>query len=69
MIQLTHLGRRTNWNKHDWLPVISSSKHREPAHKAFPKLIEDWDIARIISHIDLVNTVRCRSTRQFTGDD
>ena len=49
MIQLTHLGRRTNWNKHDWLPVVSSSKHREPAHKAFPKLIEDWDIARIIN--------------------
>ena len=49
MIQLTHLGRRTNWNKHDWLPVVSSSKHREPAHRAFPKLIEDWDIDRIIN--------------------
>ncbi|MDR6266583.1 NADH:flavin oxidoreductase [Roseobacter sp. N2S] len=49
MIQLTHLGRRTNWNKGDWLPSVSSSKHREPAHHAFPKLIEDWDIDRIIS--------------------
>jgi 2,4-dienoyl-CoA reductase-like NADH-dependent reductase (Old Yellow Enzyme family)/thioredoxin reductase len=49
MIQLTHLGRRTNWNKGDWLPSVSSSKHREPAHRAFPKLIEDWDIDRIIS--------------------
>ena len=49
MIQLTHLGRRTTWNTGDWLPSISSSKHREPAHKAFPKLAEDWDIARIIS--------------------
>lgn len=48
MIQLTHLGRRTTWNKGDWLPTVSSSKHREPAHRAFPKLIEDWDIARII---------------------
>ncbi len=48
MIQLTHLGRRTTWNKGDWLPSVSSSKHREPAHKAFPKLIEDWDIERII---------------------
>lgn len=48
MIQLTHLGRRTNWNKGDWLPSLSSSKHREPAHHAFPKLIEDWDIDRII---------------------
>ncbi|MCV6576911.1 MAG: NADH:flavin oxidoreductase [Cohaesibacter sp.] len=50
MIQLTHLGRRTGWNKGDWLPSISSSKHREPAHRAFPKLAEDWDIARIISN-------------------
>jgi 2,4-dienoyl-CoA reductase-like NADH-dependent reductase (Old Yellow Enzyme family)/thioredoxin reductase len=49
MIQLTHLGRRTNWNKGDWLPSVSSSKHREPAHRAFPKLIEDWDITRIIN--------------------
>ena len=49
MIQLTHLGRRTTWNKGDWLPSLSSSKHREPAHHAFPKLIEDWDIDRIIS--------------------
>lgn len=49
MIQLTHLGRRTTWNKGDWLPSVSPSKHREPAHRAFPKLIEDWDIERIIS--------------------
>ena len=49
MIQLTHLGRRTGWNKGDWLPAVSSSRHREPAHRAFPKLIEDWDIERIIS--------------------
>ncbi|MDG1862643.1 MAG: NADH:flavin oxidoreductase [Yoonia sp.] len=48
MIQLTHLGRRTTWNKGDWLPSVSSTKHREPAHRAFPKLIEDWDIERII---------------------
>ncbi len=50
MIQLTHLGRRTTWNKGDWLPSVSSSKHREPAHRAFPKLIEDWDIERIITN-------------------
>ena len=48
MIQLTHLGRRTGWNKGNWLPSVSSSKHREPAHRAFPKLAEDWDIERII---------------------
>ncbi len=49
MIQLTHLGRRTGWNKGAWLPSVSSSRHREPAHRAFPKLAEDWDIARIIT--------------------
>jgi N-methyl-L-proline demethylase len=48
MIQLTHLGRRTGWNKGEWLPVVSPSHHREASHRAFPKVIEDWDIARII---------------------
>ncbi|WP_169569949.1 NADH:flavin oxidoreductase [Sneathiella limimaris] len=48
MIQLTHLGRRTRWDKEDWLPVISASHEREPAHRAFPKKAEDWDVERII---------------------
>ncbi len=49
MIQLTHLGRRTNWNKGDWLPVLGPSAIREPAHRHFPKEIEDWDIERIVA--------------------
>ena len=48
MIQLTHLGRRTRWDKADWLPVVSAGHEREAAHRAFPKKAEDWDIARII---------------------
>ncbi len=48
MIQLTHLGRRTRWDKGDWLPVLAPSHAREAAHRAFPKRIEDWDIARVI---------------------
>lgn len=48
MIQLTHLGRRTRWDKGDWLPAVSPSHNREPAHRAFPKKMEDWDIARIV---------------------
>ena len=48
MIQLTHLGRRTRWDKEFWLPVVSPSHHREAAHRAFPKKMEDWDIERII---------------------
>src|SRR5918993_413902 len=48
MIQLTHLGRRTRWDKGDWLPAVSASHSREAAHRAFPKKIEDWDIELII---------------------
>ncbi len=49
MIQISHLGRRTNWNKADWLPVLAPSPLREPAHRTFPKTAEDWDIDRIVA--------------------
>jgi 2,4-dienoyl-CoA reductase-like NADH-dependent reductase (Old Yellow Enzyme family) len=49
MIQLTHLGRRTNWNSADWLPVLAPSPVREPAHRSFPKEAEDWDLDRIVA--------------------
>ena len=49
MIQLTHLGRRAHWNHSDWLPTVSASGVREPAHRAFPKTAEDWDIERIVA--------------------
>jgi N-methyl-L-proline demethylase len=49
MIQLTHLGRRTRWDKNFWLPIVSPSHNKEAAHRAFPKKIEDWDIERVIS--------------------
>jgi N-methyl-L-proline demethylase len=49
MIQLTHLGRRTRWNTADWLPVLSASPVREPAHRSFPKEAENWDIERIVA--------------------
>ena len=49
MIQLTHLGRRTSHYGGDWLPVLAPSPLREPAHRAFPKQAEDWDIARIVA--------------------
>ncbi len=48
MIQLTHLGRRTRWDKGDWLTAVSPSHSREAAHRAFPKKMETWDIDRII---------------------
>ncbi|QDL93713.1 NADH:flavin oxidoreductase [Paroceanicella profunda] len=49
MMQITHLGRRTGWNKGGWLPVLAPSPVREPAHRAFPKEMEDWDIERVIA--------------------
>ena len=49
MVQITHLGRRTSWAKEHWLPVIAPSSVREPAHRAFPKEMEDWDFARVIT--------------------
>jgi N-methyl-L-proline demethylase len=49
MIQLTHLGRRTGWDTGDWLPSVAPGPHREPAHRYFPKQMEDWDIQRIVA--------------------
>ncbi len=49
MIQLTHLGWRSRWDWGDWLPTVAPGPLREPAHRAFPKVMEDWDIARVIS--------------------
>ncbi|AZO10096.1 MULTISPECIES: NADH:flavin oxidoreductase [unclassified Mesorhizobium] len=59
MIQMTHLGARTNWNKADWLPMIAPSSIPEPAHRSFPKAMEDWDIERLVkSFADAAERVR-----------
>ncbi len=47
MIQLTHLGHRTSNYTHDWTPATSVSAVREPAHRAFSKAAEEWDLDRI----------------------
>lgn len=49
MIQVTHLGARTNWNKADWLPMVAPSPIPEPVHRAFPKSMEDWDFTRVLA--------------------
>jgi 2,4-dienoyl-CoA reductase-like NADH-dependent reductase (Old Yellow Enzyme family)/thioredoxin reductase len=59
MCQITHLGRRTNWSKENWLPVISPSATREPAHRAFPKVMEDFEIERVIKAYG-AGVKRCR---------
>jgi 2,4-dienoyl-CoA reductase-like NADH-dependent reductase (Old Yellow Enzyme family) len=48
MIQITHLGRRTGWGQDDWLPIVSASAIREPAHRNIPKVAEGWDVERIV---------------------
>jgi len=60
MIQLTHLGHRTSNYTHDWLPAISADNVREPAHRAFAKAAEPWDLDRVVQ--DFVDAAqRCRS--------
>lgn len=46
--QLAHMGRRANWDNDRWLPPVAPSALREPAHRSFPKEMEDWDIRRIV---------------------
>src|SRR5215472_7198763 len=48
MSQITHMGRRTEWDSADWLPIVSSSAQREQAHRSFPKAMEDFDIRRVV---------------------
>jgi 2,4-dienoyl-CoA reductase-like NADH-dependent reductase (Old Yellow Enzyme family) len=48
MCQITHLGRRTSNYTGDWLPVLAPSALREPAHRAFPKIIEHSEMRRIV---------------------
>jgi len=59
MIQVTHLGRRTSNYAGDWLPVVSASRTREPAHRAFPKAAEPWDLDRIV-HDFVDAALRCQ---------
>ena len=47
MIQLTHLGQRQSNYAGDWVPAVSSSATREPAHRSFTKAAEVWDMERI----------------------
>jgi 2,4-dienoyl-CoA reductase-like NADH-dependent reductase (Old Yellow Enzyme family)/thioredoxin reductase len=49
MTQLTHMGRRTGWDYDNWLPIVSASPLREPAHRSFPKEMDESDIRRIPS--------------------
>jgi 2,4-dienoyl-CoA reductase-like NADH-dependent reductase (Old Yellow Enzyme family) len=60
MCQVTHLGRRTSNYSGDWLPVVSASPLREPAHRAFPKAAEPWDLDRIVDDY-VAAALRCQA--------
>ncbi len=60
MCQVTHLGRRTSNYTGDWLPLIYPSAAKEPAHRAFPKRAEPWDLDRVVN--DFVSAaLRCQA--------
>ena len=48
MCQITHLGRRGESYAGDWLPMIAPSPMRETLHRAFPKQMDEHDIARVV---------------------
>ena len=48
MCQITHLGRRSSWAGHHWLPLIAPSATREVLHRSYAKEMEDWDFTRVI---------------------
>lgn len=59
MCQLSHVGRRTHANKGNWLPALSASALKEPAHGSFPKAMEAADFRRVAaSYADAV--LRCK---------
>jgi 2,4-dienoyl-CoA reductase-like NADH-dependent reductase (Old Yellow Enzyme family)/thioredoxin reductase len=47
-VQLRHGGRRERWDIGNWLPVFSSTREREIVHGAFPAMMEDHDIRRVV---------------------
>ena len=48
MTQITHLGRRTNSNAGEWLPMVAPSALRETLHRGFPREMDLEDINRIV---------------------
>ena len=59
MTQLTHMGHRTFNYSHDWIPALSASGTREAAHRAFTRVADARDLARIAR--DFAETaLRCK---------
>lgn len=65
MCQITHMGRRTAWDDGHWLPVLAPSGVRERAHRAYPKVMEQQDIDRVIN--DFTHAARRCQEGGFDG--
>jgi len=48
MCQITHLGRRGDFQAGHWLPAIAPSPVRETLHRNFPRQMDDHDIDRVV---------------------
>ncbi|MXZ81819.1 MAG: NADH:flavin oxidoreductase [Gammaproteobacteria bacterium] len=48
MMQLTHLGRRGEWNSQNWLSTIGPSPVRETLHRSIPREMDRDDIRRVM---------------------
>lgn len=48
MIQITHMGRRSNYHGADWPHLVSPSGIKEPVHRGYAKVIELHEINRIV---------------------
>ncbi len=48
MCQITHLGRRGEFNKGAYLPTVAPSVKRETLHRSIPRELDEYDIRRII---------------------
>jgi len=60
MTQITHMGHRTDNYTHDWIPALSASGTREPAHRAFSRIADARDLGRIAR--DFADTAaRCKA--------
>lgn len=46
--QIAHMGRRANYDNEHWIAPVAPSPVREPAHRAFPRVAEDWDLRRLV---------------------
>ncbi len=50
MCQISHLGRRGDFQAGHWLPTIAPSPIRETLHRNFPRQMDDHDIERVVKN-------------------